>query len=118
MKFYADENIPKPFVVGLRTLGHKVTYAVEATRSLRDLTILKATFKDDTLIITQDKDYWHHVMTEKRPTLGVVWVRLSGLRGLTQRTERVIQVIQERGTLLEHHFTVIYPDRIEIHSLT
>lgn len=117
MKFYADENIPKPFVVGIRTLGYEVIYAIEATRSLRDLTILKETFKEDTLIITQDKDYWRYVMTEKRPTLGVVWVRLSGLRGLAQRTERVISVIQERGDLLTHHFTIIYPDRIDIHPL-
>ncbi len=117
MKFYADENIPKQFVVGLRALGHEVIYAVEATRSLRDPTILRETFKADTLIITQDKDYWRYVMVEKRPTLGVVWVRLSGLRGLAPRTERVIQVVQERGDLLAHHFTVIYPDRLEIHPL-
>jgi predicted nuclease of predicted toxin-antitoxin system len=117
VKFYADENIPKPFVVGLRALGHDVTYAVEATRSLRDLTILRETFKEDTLIITQDKDYWRYVLVEKRPTLGVVWVRLSGLRGLAQKTERVIQVIQERGDLLAHHFMIIYPDRLEIHPL-
>jgi predicted nuclease of predicted toxin-antitoxin system len=117
VKFYADENIPKQFVVGLRTLGHDVTYAVEATRSLRDLTILRETFKEDILIITQDKDYWRYVMIEKRPTLGVVWVRLSGLRGLAQRTERVIHVIQERGDLLRRHFTIIYPDRLEVHPL-
>gem|GEM_PF-4937738 len=56
-------------------------------------------------------------MVEKQPTLGVVWVRLSGLRGLAQRTERVIHVIQERGDLLIRHFTIIYPDRLEVHPL-
>gem|GEM_PF-4874549 len=55
MKFYADENIPKQFVVGLRALGHDVIYAVEATRSLCDLTILRETFKEDTLIIPRTR---------------------------------------------------------------
>ncbi len=35
-----------------------------------------------------------------------------------QQNERVAQVIQEQGDTLLHHFTIIYPDRVEIQQLS
>jgi predicted nuclease of predicted toxin-antitoxin system len=116
MKFYADENVPKPFVRLLREAGHEVDYVVENVRRLRDHTILREALNRETLVLTLDKDYKRLVFEEMRPTLGVVWVRLSGTT-LQQRAGRVVQVIQKQGDQPLHHFTIIYNDHVEVLSL-
>ncbi|HEY7125062.1 MAG TPA: DUF5615 family PIN-like protein [Ktedonobacterales bacterium] len=117
MKFYADENVPKRIVARLRHDGHEVLYAIEGVRRLRDRTILRAALDEDALILTLDADYREMVLNEKRPTLGVIWIRLSWL-SRTEQNERVALVIQEQGSALLHQFTTIYPDRVETQALT
>jgi predicted nuclease of predicted toxin-antitoxin system len=113
MKFYADENVPRRIVNRLRSDGHDVAHAVEKMRGWRDRTILQAALNQAALVLTLDKDYRRLTLEEHEPTLGVVWIRVAQL-SRHEQTERVAQVIQAQGNLLLHHFTIIYPDRVEM----
>lgn len=112
MRFYADENVPRGAVLRLREAGYDVLYVIERTRRLSDRTIIQEALEAQAIILTQDKDYWQHIILEKRPSFGAVWIRLSGMpRSL--RDERIAMAIRAYETELMHCFTVIYPDRVE-----
>ncbi|HEU5366887.1 MAG TPA: DUF5615 family PIN-like protein [Ktedonobacterales bacterium] len=72
MKFYADENVPRPFVRRLRQDGHEVEYVIEQRRGRADHSILRAAFLREKLVLTLDKDYRRMVLEEKQLTLGVI----------------------------------------------
>jgi predicted nuclease of predicted toxin-antitoxin system len=113
MKFLADENVTKRIVTRLRAEGHEVAYVAERGRRAQDRTVLRMALDQEALLLTFDKDYYYHVVAEKQPTLGVVWVRLARLHGEAE-TERVARVINEYGERLLQHLTIIYPDRVEM----
>ena len=116
MKLLADVNVPKPMLVRLRTDGHEVTAVVDINRRLGDRAILRLSLTEDSIIVTQDRDFWQLAMVEQQPCTGVIWVRLARLPH-EQRVERLADVLQGRPETFAQSFTIIYPDRIERHPL-
>src|SRR5690348_940167 len=116
MTFAADVNVPKPLISRLQSDGHEIILMVEIGRRLSDRTILHTAFEQQALVLTFDKDFRYHTLEEKRPSSGVVLVRLGHMCGEAE-TERVMQVIGEYGERLWQHLTIIYPDRVEQYPL-
>lgn len=112
MKFVADVNVPKPLITALRADGHEVIWITDIDRRLKDQPILDLALREDALILTNDSDFEKHVLVEKHPTHGVVWMRV-GWMPRKDRTERVREGIRVNVGQLLHHFTTIYPDRVE-----
>lgn len=117
MKFVVDVHVTRRIVSRLRAAGHEVIWMAEAGRRLHDRTIVRLALDEQALVLTFDKDYRYHILTEQQPSLGVVMVRLARLRGEAE-TERVAQVIQQYGEQLIDQLTIIYPDRVEQYPLT
>lgn len=96
----------------LRAGGHEVLYVIERTRSLEDTEIIQAALEARAIILTQDSDFWRHIVLEKRPSFGAVWLRL-GTMPRPLRAGRLMAVVEAHGATLLHCFTTILPDRIE-----
>jgi|SRR5579859_4194471 len=112
MKFVADVNVPKPLITRLRADGDEVLWITDINRKLKDPPILSLALREKAIILTNDSDFRRHVLEEKRPVYGIVWLRV-GWMSRTQRNERAYEAIRAYQDRLLRHFTTIYPDRVE-----
>lgn len=118
MKFVADVNIIKQIVLHLRAAGHEVLWLAELNRRLSNRGILRFAESEAAIILTLDKNFRYHVLQEKLPAPGVVWIRrLTRNADLDAEMERVAQVVRDYGDYLLHYFTTVYPDHVERQQL-
>jgi len=116
MKILADENISHLLVERLRLEGHEVRYIVEMTRGIDDLTVLEIANLQESLLLTDDKDFGELVFHQHLQTSGVLLVRLATLLPV-QEIEVVVQVIREYDDRLLHAFTVITVQGVRIRPI-
>src|SRR5260370_17533779 len=74
MIIYVDENVPLKIATRLREEGYQVEYV---SRSVEDREILELARKQKALLITSDKDFERLVLDERRPTAGVILLRMA-----------------------------------------
>lgn len=106
MRFFADENLERPIIEGLRQQGHDVATVPLEEKGSPDPTVLARSSTEDRVFITNDKDFAELVFLQKQVTAGVVLVRLPRFR-TSEKVERVLEVIVDQGERLLGVFTVI-----------
>lgn len=104
MNIFVDENIPQQIVAMLRAEGHKVEYV---TRQVEDRIILDNAYKQQALLITSDKDFERLVLDERRPTAGVILLRVSRTIPIKDRAKILMSVLQHRQNELHESFTTL-----------
>ena len=67
MKFLADECCDTGLVASLRKDGHDVLYAIEKKAGAIDDEILSDAYKEERILITEDKDFGELVYRFKKP---------------------------------------------------
>ncbi|MDH3458083.1 MAG: DUF5615 family PIN-like protein [Gemmatimonadota bacterium] len=78
MRLLADENIPLETVRALRSAGHDVYSATEATPGAADIVHIERAITEDRLIITFDRDFGElAVRGKQRPKGGVLLLRFA-----------------------------------------
>lgn len=85
MNILADENIAQQVVERLRQDGHNVRYTIQG-QGLADTIVLDTAYREQALILTDDKDFGDLVIQQGLQTVGVVLVRLPGVS--TRRESR------------------------------
>lgn len=113
MRLLADEGIDKQIVDYLRKEGHIVSYIAEIEPGIPDDVILEMANKENTLLLTADKDFGELVFRLRRLSRGVVLVRLAGLSS-TKKAEIVCFFINKHAQELLGAFSVITPTGIRI----
>ena len=100
MKFFLDENFPRPALLQLHSAGHAAVHALEIfPPGTADAQLFAHAQQDHTIFITTDKDFYHTVplafaqhqgaivITLRRPNRDVLLRRLSdALLTLGERT--------------------------------
>ena len=76
IKFLVDESVDFPLVVFLRSKGFNVKSISEDCPSLEDSKILDIAFKENRIIISNDKDFGNLVFKQNLKSVGVVLLRL------------------------------------------
>lgn len=113
MKFTADEGVDAPIVLKLRASGHTVWYVAEMAAGISDEEVLALAYREDTLLITNDKDFGALVFQQRQLNSGVMLLRLVGLSA-AGKAVLVERVVSSYGDQLIGAFTVITPRRIRI----
>ncbi len=111
MKIYVDENIAQQIVVRLRAEGHSVTYV---TRQVDDRIILEDAFSQQALLIRYDKNFERLVLHERKPTSGVLLLRISRAIPIIDRANILANVLRHRQKELEGAFTTLTEAIIDI----
>lgn len=106
MRFFADENLERPIIEGLRELGHDIGTVSTEDKGSPDPAVLALSSTEDRVFITNDKDFAELVFLQKQITSGVILVRLPRFR-TSEKVERVLEVIADQGERLLGVFTVI-----------
>lgn len=95
MRFLVDECTGPSVAAWLVSLGHEVYSVFEEAAGTDDLTLIEKAWREDWIVVTNDKDFGERVFREQLPHHGVILVRL--------RDERPAAKIDALQRLLQHH---------------
>lgn len=116
MKFIADENIPKSIVTFLRGSGHDVTSIYETNRGMKDDDILKRSFSELRVLITNDSDFGELIFYRKLPACGVILFRLP-MHAPDFFLKRMIDVLSDYHKSLLGHFLLVSETQVRIRPI-
>ncbi len=116
MKLLADVNIDRVLVARLRADGHEVFWLAEhpAERKLEDRPLMALAYRENALILTNDREFVGYVFRDRIATHGVVLLRVATVRRpRVEQIQLAYEAISTHQAQLPGNFTTIYPDRVE-----
>lgn len=115
MQFVADENIDEPIVVALRELQLNILSISESITGCSDSDVLVFANKNNSFLITSDKDFGELVFRQRKILKGVILLRLHGL-SIDEKVKKVKNFfITHIDSLSENNiFVVISENSIRI----
>lgn len=117
MRLLVDECCSPHLVAGLREQGHEVSYVPEDEPSLADVAILQHGLEEKRLIITEDHDFAELVFRLKKPSYGLVLLRIPHTLSRNERLSYLLEVLRQYEPQLPHHLTSITPNAVRIRAL-
>ncbi len=111
MIIYVDENVPQKITARLKAEGYQVEYV---TRRIEDKDILEAAYKQQALLITSDKDFERLVLDERRPTAGVILLRIATWIPIEHRAQIVVNALRKYQEKLQGTFTTLTEAAVDI----
>ena len=116
MKFLADENVEKLVVDWLRDEGFDVLYIAEVSPSVTDEEIIRISYDEQRVIITNDKGFGELIFYRKEPVVGLILIRAKD-EGATNKVELIREVIGKLRDRITGHFIVVNEIGIRTKSL-
>jgi predicted nuclease of predicted toxin-antitoxin system len=116
LKFLADECCDTRLVASLRKDGHDVLYVTEKKAGAIDDEILSDAYKEERIFITEDKDFGELVYRFKKPTHGIVLLRVD-VHERHIKWSRLKTLIDDHGTKLQGRFTVVDAQKFRFRAL-
>ncbi len=77
MRFLVDECTGPAVARWLKEQGHNVFSVYEQARGLEDDEIVERAYKENRILITNDKDFGEKVYRDKKPHRGIILLRLD-----------------------------------------
>ena len=115
MRFLVDECTGPGVANWLSSKGHYVVSVYDDMRGDTDIEILEYAYKNNLILITNDKDFGELVFKNSMKHMGIVLLRLSD-----QRKENKIDVLEKllssHGNDLEKGFLVVNENNVRINT--
>jgi len=116
LKFLADECCDFPLVTSLRNDGHDVLYQLEENAGARDEDVLERAYREERVLLSEDKDFGELVFRLGKRTVGIVLLRID-VKERHLKWPRLKKLIDEHGTSLPGHFVVVDRYKFRIRPL-
>ncbi len=117
MRFLADENVSRLVVEHLRTAGHDVTRIGELGLGASDDAVIAAAWREDRILITEDRDFGEMVIRQQMSVPGLVLLELDRLSNVAE-AERVTEIVSANAERLPGNLMVIEPGRVRVRPLS
>ena len=91
-------------------------YVTEKKAGAIDDEILSDAYKEERILITEDKDFGELVYRFKKPTYGIVLLRVD-VQERRIKWSRLKRLIDDYGTKLQSHFTVVDAEKFRFRPL-
>ena len=95
MRFLADESCDFSVVRALRNAGHEVTAVAEISPRAEDTEVLRLAFREEKILLTEDKDFGQLVFAHSKKTRGVIFFRYPV--GLRQKKKPLFLQFRRQG---------------------
>lgn len=115
MRFLVDECTGPAVARWLRKQGYEVFSVFDQARGISDDEIVERAYREDRILITNDKDFGEKVYREKKPHKGVVFLRLDDERARI-KIEVLERLIENYSNSLSDNFIVVNEQRVRIAS--
>lgn len=116
MKFLADECCDSGIVAFLRGEGHDVLYVVEEKTGIPDDAVLLNASNEERLLLTEDKDFGELVYRLKKPSWGIILIRIDVKQRHT-KWARLSKLIENYEGRLAGNFVVIDSQKFRFRPL-
>ncbi|HQF41351.1 MAG TPA: DUF5615 family PIN-like protein [Ignavibacteriaceae bacterium] len=115
MNFVADENIDVPIIQELRKLHLNILSISESMPGCSDSEVLAFANKNNSFLITSDKDFGELIFRQRKILKGVILLRLHGLRS-DEKLKLVEEFFTEHINVLNESnlFVVISENSVRI----
>jgi len=112
MKFLADENVGQSVILYLTKKGHDVIVTTaKEFKGREDCFLLDYAFRENRIIITNDKDFGYLVYRQNLPTRGIILFRF--VEELPSLKIAALETILSKGTTqILNHFIVASEEKI------
>lgn len=116
MRWLVDECVAASLVAFLRANGHDVLYIAEAASGLSDADVIALAFRDNRILLTDDKDFGDLVFRRRQAVPGLLLMRIAPEK-LKLKTERLAAALEQYGERLFGRYLVIEEDRLRSRPL-
>jgi len=113
VRYLADESVERQIVDALRQAGYEVDYIAEIAPGADDSDVLARANRQESVLITGDKDFGELVYRGGQQSAGVVLFRLSGL---TQQRKATIaaKVFADHAADFASAFSVVTASGVRV----
>ncbi len=115
MNLLADENIETEVVQYLRNNGYTVDYVLEMSPGIKDRDVIEKANKNNSLVMTSDKDFGELVFRQGLVDNGVILLRLHGLPS-PLKANIILSFLKNHGDNILNAFSVITPKSVRVRS--
>jgi predicted nuclease of predicted toxin-antitoxin system len=115
-KFLIDESSGRKLFKFLSEKNYNVEYVGDVMCGADDLEILKYAENNKIILITNDKDFGELVFRMRRPSHGVIFLRLKNNIPF-QRLKYLLYLFDNYSDKIEKNFIVVSESQIRIRSL-
>ena len=106
MRFLVDECTGPKTAQWLRDQGHEVFSVYDEARGATDDEIIKKAYKENWILITNDKDFGEKVYREQHPHHGIIFLRLADNR-TANKIEVLMRLLENYSDRLPDQFVVV-----------
>jgi predicted nuclease of predicted toxin-antitoxin system len=113
LRFLADESCDFAIVRTLRASGYDVVAVAEFMQRSVDDELIAQAYRENRILLTEDKDFGWLVFVSHADSAGVILVRFPGnARQILGR--EALRLVQENAADLPNAFIVLEPGRVRI----
>jgi predicted nuclease of predicted toxin-antitoxin system len=106
MGFLVDECSGPAVAQWLREQGHEIYSVYETARGMKDEDIIGKAYRENWILVTNDKDFGEKVYRERHPHKGVVLLRLEDERA-GNKVETMRRLLQGYADRLPDQFVTV-----------
>ncbi len=117
LKFLIDENVGQSIINYLTQKEYDLIVAKEEFPSREDLELVDYAYKENRIIITNDKDFGFFVYYQKLPTKGVILFRFT-IESPSLKIAALEEILSQKPDKVSNHFIVVTEGGFRIRSLT
>ncbi|HEV2860397.1 MAG TPA: DUF5615 family PIN-like protein [Pyrinomonadaceae bacterium] len=111
MRFLVDECAGPQVASWLRCQGHETFSVFDEARGTEDDELIRKAYDENRILITNDKDLGEKVYRERRPHLGVIFMRLEDERA-ANKIEVLRRLLEGYADRLADRFVVVTETRV------
>jgi len=111
MRFLVDECTGPAVAQWLREQGHDIFSVFDEIPGTNDDTIIRKAFRENRILITNDKDFGEKVYRDNLPHKGVILLRLRDERSVN-KIEIIRKLFNTYGENLSDKFVAVTEDQI------
>jgi predicted nuclease of predicted toxin-antitoxin system len=111
MRFLVDESTGPAAADWLRSNGHEVFSVFDEARGMADGDIIEKAFRDDWILMTNDKDFGEKVYRERQRHRGIILLRLEDERAFV-KIEVIRRLLDTYADRLSGNFVVVTETRV------
>lgn len=116
MKFLVDENVGFSLINFLRNSGYDTKSVSEFYPSRDDFFLINLAYKEERIIITNDKDFGFLIFNSKFPTPSVILLRFQQ-ENSNQKIDAMKHILQFPKEKIYNHFIVISENKIRFRKI-
>ena len=111
LRFLADESCDFNVVRALRGEGFDVLAVGEYMQRSVDSELIEQAYREDRILLTEDKDFGWLVFASHSVSAGVILIRFPGNARRTL-AQSVLQLVQDHADDLPNAFVVVQPGQV------